>query len=151
MLTNDKPFMELALEQAKTAFNAGEVPVGAVLVCAQNGVISKAHNQTIAQCDPCAHAEILAIQAAAKVLGNHRLKDTTLYVSLEPCAMCAGAIVQARIPRVVYATRDWNAGAGGTVMNILNHPKLNHHVDIDEGIYQKESEALLKEFFNLRR
>jgi tRNA(adenine34) deaminase len=151
MLANDKPYMELALEQAKIAFDAGEVPVGAVLVCAEKGVISKAHNQTIAQTNPCGHAEVLAIQEAAKIMGNHRLSHTTLYVTLEPCAMCAGAIVQARIPRVVFATRDWNAGAAGTVMNILHHPKLNHHARVDEGIYQKESEALLKAFFNLRR
>jgi tRNA(adenine34) deaminase len=151
MLSNDLELMKLAIEQAKIAFSCGEVPVGAVAVCAELGVLSQAHNQTIHLCDPCAHAEIEVIRQAATKLGNHRLTTVTLYVTLEPCAMCAGAIVQARIPRVVFATRDWTAGAAGTVMNLLNHPKLNHHTVIDDGIYQQEAQDLLQSFFKLRR
>jgi tRNA(adenine34) deaminase len=151
MFTNDRTYMALALAEAKKAAHSGEVPVGAVAVCREKGVIAKAHNMSIISCNPCAHAEILAIQTAAQVLGNYRLNSVTLYITLEPCAMCAGAIVQARIPRIVFATRDWQAGAAGTVMNLLNHPRLNHHTQIDEGFYQKESECLLKNFFSLRR
>jgi tRNA(adenine34) deaminase len=151
MLSKDKAWMGLAIEQAQCAFQIGEVPVGAVAVCENLGLLAKAYNQTISACDPCAHAEVTVIRKAAEMLGNHRLSSVTLYVSLEPCAMCAGAIVQARIPRVVYATRDWVAGAAGTVMNLLNHPKLNHHTLIDEGLYQQEAQKLLQDFFKQRR
>ena len=151
MFEKDKFYMTQALEEAKKAYNRGEVPVGAVAVCHERGFIVKAHNRTITQMNPCAHAEILVLQEAALISKNHRLNSITLYTTLEPCAMCAGAIVQARIARLVFATRDWNAGAAGTVMNLLHHPRLNHHTLVDEGIYQQEAKALLNDFFRARR
>lgn len=151
MLSNDSDYMYKALMEAKRAFKRAEVPVGAIAVSATGEILAKAHNQTLHRGDPCAHAEMLVIKKAAKVLGNHRLSGVTIYVTLEPCAMCAGAMVQARIKRLVFATRDWVAGAGGTVVNLLNHPSFNHRVLVDEGWYQKESCDLLQLFFQQRR
>ena len=118
-------FMEMALKEAKKAYKQGEVPVGAVIV--KNGkVISKAYNKTKQKKNATAHAEILAIDKACKKLENERLVDTEMYVTLEPCAMCAGAIVQARIPKVIIGTRDFKSGAANTVLNVLENEKLNH-------------------------
>lgn len=151
MITNDEYWMSLALEQAQLARLRGEVPVGAILVTSAGDCIAKAHNLTRSSIDPCAHAEILAIRQAAIQLANHRLVDTTLYVTLEPCPMCAGAIIQARIARLVFATRDWRAGAAGTRLNLFSHPSSNHHLIIDEGYGATEALVMLQDFFATRR
>lgn len=146
----DRMFMELALEQARLAEQAGEVPIGAVLVVGGQ-VIAAGGNRTITECDPTAHAEIVVLRAAARARGNHRLTDATLYVTLEPCAMCAGAIVQARLARLVYAADDPKAGAVRTVFAILNDPRLNHRLEIHAGVLAEESARLLQTFFAARR
>ncbi|KTC97978.1 tRNA-specific adenosine deaminase [Legionella erythra] len=143
--------MQRAYEQALAAQEAGEVPIGAVLVDSHNQLLSAAGNRVINQTDPCAHAEILAIRDAAQKQGNFRLLNTTLYVTLEPCVMCAGAIVQARIKRLVFAVRDLKAGAAGSVYNLLKGFPLNHAVQIDEGFLEMECSHLLKAFFTTRR
>tara|TARA_B100000989_G_scaffold295225_1_gene275822 strand:+ start:10065 stop:10532 length:468 start_codon:yes stop_codon:yes gene_type:complete len=148
--TRDNDFMALALAQAQLAAEHDEVPIGAVLV-KDDQVIASAYNQTITQCDPSAHAEIVALRAGAQALNNHRLLDTTLYVTLEPCAMCAGAIIQARLKRVVFAAHDPKAGAVESVFNILQNEKLNHRVDYTAGVLAKESVELLQDFFKQRR
>ena len=147
---DDAPWMRQALALAARAGEEGEVPVGAVVV--KNGErIAEGWNQTIAMKDPSAHAEIGALRAAARYLGNHRLLDTTLYVTLEPCAMCAGAIVQARVRRVVYAAADPKAGAAGSVFNVLQCERLNHQVELTAGLLREEAGALLQDFFKARR
>lgn len=143
--------MQQAYEQALHAEKQGEVPVGAVLVGPDHGLLGAGCNQTIQRHDPCAHAEILAIRQACQAIGNHRVSDSTLYITLEPCAMCAGAIVQARLARIVFATRDFKAGAAGSVYNLLQGYPLNHRVQIDEGIMQHECATLLGDFFKARR
>lgn len=151
MQQKDEKWMDLALNEARLAFEQDEVPIGAIAVCAEKGLIAKAHNQTRRDCDPCAHAEIEVLRKAAKALGNYRLKTVTLYVTLEPCAMCAGAIVEARIKRLVFAARDFKAGAAGTVMNIAHHRALNHQVEIADGFRADQSIALLQQFFKNKR
>lgn len=139
-------FMRVALEEAKKAYKQGEVPVGAVIV--RNGkVISKAHNETRQKKNAVAHAEILAIDKACKKLENERLVDTEMYVTLEPCAMCAGAIVQARIPEVMIGTRDLKSGAANTILNVLENEKLNHRAQLRFGIFEEECSEILKTFF----
>lgn len=147
----DKQWMQLAYTLAVNAKKEGEVPVGAVLIDQKNELIGQGWNQTIQNQDPTAHAEIIAIRAAANFLQNHRLLNTTLYVTLEPCCMCAGALIQARVRRIVFATRDFKAGASGSVYNLLSGINLNHQVLIDEGIMQKECGLLLNDFFQTRR
>lgn len=147
---SDILWMEKALELARQAEKKGEVPVGAVLV-KDNKCIAAAHNQREQSGNPIAHAEMLAIQEASQKLGNWRLTDTILYVTLEPCPMCAGTIIQARIPRVVYATTDPKAGAAGTLYNILQDERLNHQVELVRGVCADESSILLKSFFKNRR
>ena len=142
--------MGQALELAKQAAENGEVPVGAILV--RDGVsIAEASNLREQSGSPIAHAEMLVIQAASEEIGNWRFIDTTLYVTLEPCPMCAGAIVLARIPKVVYGTTDPKAGAAGTLYNILQDERLNHRVELVSGVLADESSALLKSFFQERR
>ena len=142
--------MEQALELAKQAAEKGEVPVGAILV--RNDVrIAEASNLREQSGNPIAHAEMLVIQAASEKIGNWRFVDTTLYVTLEPCPMCAGAIVLARIPKVVYGTTDPKSGAAGTLYNILQDERLNHRVELVSGVLANESRALLKSFFQERR
>ena len=141
----DLDWMKKAYSLALEAEQAGEVPVGAVLVSNQNQLLGQGFNQTISNNDPTAHAEVLAIRDAARNTHNYRLSDTTLYVTLEPCVMCAGALLQARIKRLVFATRDLKAGATGSTHNLL------HHVQIDEGVLQYECAALLSDFFKTRR
>ena len=142
--------MGQTLELAKQAAENGEVPVGAILV--RNGVsIAEASNLREQSGSPIAHAEMLVIQAASEKIGNWRFVDTTLYVTLEPCPMCAGAIVLARIPKVVYGTTDPKAGAAGTLYNILQDERLNHRVELVGGVLADESSALLKSFFQERR
>lgn len=146
----DKHFMRLALREAKRAFDEDEVPVGAVVV--QDGrVIARAHNRPIHLHDPSAHAEILALRRAARKLGNYRLTACSLYVTIEPCAMCAGAIVQARLARVIFGARDPKAGAAGSALRVLNHPKLNHQVEIVKGVLEGDCVSILRDFFRLKR
>jgi tRNA(adenine34) deaminase len=142
--------MRQALELAREAERAGEVPVGAVLVSGGQ-VIARGWNRTITDCDPTAHAEIIALREAAKALGNYRLGDVTLYVTIEPCAMCAGAIVQARVARLVYGADDPKGGAVRTCFNLLDHPLLNHRVEVTAGVLADECAALLQTFFATRR
>ena len=150
MNSTDLQYMSRALELARFAEANGEVPVGAVIV-KENQIIGEGWNQPITTHDPSAHAEMLAMRAAAKSLGNYRLLDTTLYVTLEPCAMCAGAMVHARIKRLVYAATDPRAGAAGTLFNIVQHDALNHRVEVTGGVLEEECAALLRNFFRTRR
>ncbi|GJM07433.1 MAG: tRNA-specific adenosine deaminase [marine bacterium B5-7] len=149
-MKTDHDWMQLALEQAKQAEQLGEVPVGAVLVH-NNECIAMAHNEPIRLSDPSAHAELLCMRRAAESLKNYRLNDCTLYVTLEPCAMCAGAMIHARIARLVYATPDPRAGAVDSVLQLLQHPSLNHHVDVTSGVLAEEASQLLKQFFKAKR
>jgi tRNA(adenine34) deaminase len=146
----DDAWMARALALARSAEERAEVPVGAVIV-KDGRVLAEAHNRTITDADPTAHAEALAIRSAAAKLGDWRLLDCTLYVTLEPCAMCAGAIVLARIPRVVYATYDPKAGMGGSLENLLQDARLNHRCEVTTGVRAGESSAMLKAFFRARR
>jgi tRNA(adenine34) deaminase len=146
----DLEFLQLALDEAVAAGRAGEVPVGAVLVY-QEAVLVRAQNRVLRDNDPTAHAEVVALRAAGQLLGNHRLNGCTLYVTLEPCSMCAGALVHARVDRVVYATADPKAGAAGSVLSVINHPRLNHQMQLDSGLLAAESSELLKAFFRERR
>jgi tRNA(adenine34) deaminase len=146
----DEQFMGQALDLARNAEAHGEVPVGAVLV-AGGQVIATGRNCPIECSDPTAHAEIQALRAAARELKNYRLPDTTLYVTLEPCAMCAGAIVHARVARVVYGCADPRGGAAGTVFNVLDCAELNHRVRVTSGVRADECKALLQVFFKTRR
>ncbi|MBY6205416.1 tRNA adenosine(34) deaminase TadA [Halomonas denitrificans] len=147
----DAAWMQRALEVADGAEAAGEVPVGAVLVDAQGSLLAEGANRVIADADPTAHAEIVALRRAAARLGNYRLPGSTLYVTLEPCAMCAGALVHARVERVVFATRDPRAGASGSVFDILDHPMLNHRCRVDEGVLADVAADRLRGFFRARR
>jgi len=142
--------MLLAIERARGAEEHGDVPIGAVLARGEE-VLGAAGNERELRADPTAHAEILAIRAAAEALGGWRLPETTLYVTLEPCAMCAGAIVLARIPHVVYGAPDPKAGAAGSVLDVLAEPALNHRPEVAGGLLEPECAALLREFFNSRR
>lgn len=150
ILDNDILWMEKALALAQEASEKGEVPVGAVLV-KDNTCIAAAHNLREQSGNPIAHAEMLVVQEASQKLGNWRLTGTTLYVTLEPCPMCAGAIVLARIPKVVYAAADPKAGAAGTLYNIVQDERLNHQVELVSGVLAEESSSLLKSFFKSRR
>ena len=142
--------MRLALDVAASAAEHGDVPIGAVL--AKDGeVIAEGANERELRHDPTAHAEILALRAGAGVVGGWRLLDTTLYVTLEPCAMCAGAIVLARVPRVVFAAPDPKAGAAGSVLDVLAEPQLNHRPEVVSGVLEAEASELLREFFRRRR
>jgi tRNA(adenine34) deaminase len=146
----DRRLMALALERAREAEGHGDVPIGAV-VARDGEPLASAGNERELRGDPTAHAEILAIRAAAESLGGWRLPGTTIHVTLEPCAMCAGAIVLARIPEVVYGAPDPKAGAAGSVMNVLADPALNHRPRVTAGVMEDESAALLREFFSARR
>jgi tRNA(adenine34) deaminase len=148
--TLDESFMRRALREAQRAELQGEVPVGAVVV-RDGKVIARAHNRPLGLSDPSAHAEILALRRAAKKLANYRLNGCDLYVTIEPCAMCAGAIIQARLRRVVYGTPDSKAGACGSALAVLNHPKVNHQVEAVSGVLADECAEILREFFRSRR
>lgn len=142
--------MRAALMEARRAYKAEEVPVGAVVV--QDGkVLARGRNRIRGRRDPTAHAEILALRAAGEKLKRERLTEATLYTTLEPCAMCAGALVLARVQRVVYGAHDPKAGAGGSVMDLLRHPKLNHRMDVSGGLLAGTSRRLLRQFFKARR
>ncbi|WP_407306011.1 tRNA adenosine(34) deaminase TadA [Desulfosporosinus sp. SB140] len=143
-------WMRMALLQAQLAFEQGEAPIGAVIVH-NDKVIAEAHNEKEQRNDPTAHAEILAIQRAAETLGSWRLSEATLYVTLEPCPMCAGAIVQARLKRLVYGTMDLKGGATGSVLNVLDYTLWNHRVEILAGVLEEECTDILKRFFKKLR
>lgn len=147
---DDSHWMHLALQEARAALAYEDVPVGAVAI-RDNVVIATGRNQRELDQDPTAHAEMIAIRAAARVVGHWRLDGVTLYCTLEPCAMCAGAMVLARLPRLVFATTDPKAGAGGSVMDIINHPRLNHRVDVTQGVMREEAATLLVDFFKRLR
>lgn len=142
--------MSRALELAGQARDSGEVPVGAVLVH-EGAVIGEGYNQPITLADPSAHAEMQAMRRAARRMDNYRLADATLYVTLEPCAMCAGAMVHARIKRLVYGAADPKTGAAGSVFDLVQDDRLNHQLDVEGGVMKKECGALLKDFFRKRR
>ena len=146
----DEEFMRLALGEARAAIGYGEVPVGAVLVC-DGAVIARGANRTLAEQDASAHAEMLVLRAASAARGAWRLTDCTLYVTLEPCAMCAGAIVLARVGRVVFGAWDEKAGMAGSVEDLLRHPRLNHRPEVRAGVLAEECGALLRSFFQARR
>ncbi len=149
-MPNPTYFMQQALAEARQAEAEGEVPVGAVIVRGEE-IVARAHNQPIGLNDPTAHAEILAMRFAGERLGNYRLSDCDLYVTLEPCAMCAAAMVHARIRRLVYATADPKSGAVRSTMQLLDAPSLNHRVEVEAGLLAEESAAFLQRFFSLRR
>jgi tRNA(adenine34) deaminase len=146
----DEEAMQAALAEARLAQEAGEVPIGAVVVH-QGKIIGRGQNSLLRNLDPTAHAEIIAMRDAAKAIGNYRLVGCTLYVTLEPCAMCAGAMIHARLNRMVYATADPKAGACGSVLAVLNHPQLNHQMQVEQGIAAEESAEMLRAFFRERR
>ncbi len=146
----DERFMGLALEEADRAATAGEVPVGAVVVL-DGRVVARGHNAPVADRDPTAHAEIVALRAAARELGNYRLPDVTLYSTVEPCAMCCGALVHARVARLVYGAADPKAGAVRSLFRLLEDARLNHHVAVTAGVRASECGSRLSEFFRNRR
>ena len=146
----DLDFMHAALDEAHQAAEAGEVPIGAVIV-REGAIIACGQNRVLRSLDPTAHAEIVAMRAAAAALGNYRLLGCTLYVTLEPCSMCAGAMIHARLDRLVFAATDPKAGAAGSVLAVLNHPQLNHQMHVEQGVLAEESSELLRSFFRERR
>lgn len=146
----DSEFMQLALDQARQAWTLGEVPVGAVVV-KDGEVIAVGYNQPIGRHDPTAHAEIVALRAAAEKIGNYRMPGCELYVTLEPCVMCSGAMMHARLARVVYAAQDPKTGAAGSVVNLFAQEQLNHHTEVLGGVMADEASAMLREFFAERR
>ena len=147
----DLDYMHLALAEARAAEAAGEVPVGAIVVSPSGEILARGNNRVLRDHDPTAHAEIVALRAAGLALANYRLLDCTLFCTLEPCAMCAGAILHARIARLVYAAPDPKAGACGSVLSVMNHPALNHRVELASGLLADESSTLLTNFFRARR
>jgi len=147
----DAYFMTQALLQAKEAFKKDEVPVGAVLVDSENRILAREHNRILELCDPTAHAEVLAIRKAAKVVGNYRLTGCKIYTTLEPCPMCSYAIVLARIDTVFVATTDPKTGAAGSCFNFLTDPRLNHKVTVKFGLFKEVASKMLKTFFKARR
>jgi tRNA(adenine34) deaminase len=146
----DGEVLTLALNEARAAAAAGEVPVGAIVV-ANGAVVGRGQNRVLRDLDPTAHAEIVALREAARSLGNYRLSGCEIFVTLEPCAMCAGAMIHARLSRLVYAAADPKAGAVGSVLQVLNHPQLNHQMTVTSGELAEESGELLRSFFRERR
>jgi tRNA(adenine34) deaminase len=146
-----KDYMKMAIEEARRAARMGEVPVGAVLIAHNDDILVRTHNRTITDSDPSAHAEMLAIRQAASRLGNYRLLNTTLYVTVEPCLMCMGAIIHARIQTLVFGTRDPKWGAAGSLYNLGEDRRLNHHTEIIEGLLLEECRDLIQGFFRARR
>jgi len=143
--------MQAAMAEARAAEAAGEVPVGAIIISPAGEVIARGSNRVLCDSDPTAHAEIVAIRSAGSTLGNYRLVGCTLYCTLEPCSMCAGAILHARIARLVYAAADPKAGACGSVIAVMNHPALNHRVELVEGVLAEECGKMLTDFFRAKR
>jgi tRNA(adenine34) deaminase len=149
-MLSDLDYMQLALDEARASADAGEVPIGAILVH-EDKVIARSGNRTIRDNDPTAHAEIVVLREAARALSNYRLAGTTLYVTLEPCSMCAGAMIQARVSRLVYGADDPKGGAVRSCFEVLSHPRLNHRVEVVSCVLADESAALLQSFFAARR
>ena len=149
-MIDNREAMEAALAEAHAAAEAGEVPIGAVIVC-EGEILARGQNSVLRSNDPTAHAEIVALRAAAASLGNYRLNGCTLYVTLEPCAMCAGAMIHARLDRLVFAAADPKAGACGSVLTVLNHPRLNHQMQMEQGVLAEEAAELLRGFFRGKR
>jgi len=146
----DAPYMDLALAEAVKAESAGEVPVGAVIVL-EDEVVARGFNQPISTNDPTAHAEIIALREAGLLLGNYRLPGATMYCTVEPCMMCAGAMIHARLARLVFGTSDPKAGSAGSIYNVLTDPRLNHRVEVVSGIRERTCASLLQDFFAQRR
>jgi tRNA(adenine34) deaminase len=149
-VTPDELLMQAALMEARAAAEAGEVPIGAVVVMGGK-ILARGQNRVLRDVDPTAHAEIVAMRAAALAIGNYRLVDCELYVTLEPCAMCAGAMIHARLGRLVYGAVDPKAGAAGTALEVLNHQKLNHRMEVTSGVLADECAEVLRGFFRERR
>lgn len=147
---DDIACMELALAQARAAGEAGEVPVGAVIV-KDGEIVAQGQNRNLRDHDPTAHAEIVALRQAAARLGNHRLGGCVMFATIEPCAMCAGAMIHARLARLVYGASDPKAGAGGSALEVLNHPRLNHRMEVTPGVLGDRCSELLRQFFESRR
>jgi len=147
---DDAAWMELALEQARLAAEAGEVPVGALII-KDGEIIGQGHNRNLVDNDPTAHAEIVALRQAGARLGNHRLAGCVIFATIEPCAMCAGAMIHARLDRLVYGANDAKAGAAGSLLQVLNHPGLNHHMEITSGVLADKCSEILQEFFRKKR
>jgi tRNA(adenine34) deaminase len=146
----DIEFMQQALAEARESAASGEVPIGAVLVH-EGRILARAGNRTIRDCDPTAHAEIVALREGAKIIGNYRLADTTLYVTVEPCSMCAGAMIQARVPRLVYGAAEPRGGAVQSCFEVLSHPGLNHRVQVTSGVLASDCSHVIQSFFAVRR
>lgn len=149
-MNSDEEWMQYALQLAKKSEERDEVPVGAIIVY-KNKIIGEGWNQPISSNNPTAHAEIMALQDAGEKIGNYRLLDSTMYVTLEPCVMCAGALVHARIAKLVYAVDDQKTGACGSVFNMVQAEELNHNIEIKKGVLEKECQALIKNFFKEKR
>jgi tRNA(adenine34) deaminase len=149
-IVDDQQAMQAALAQARLAGEGGEVPIGAVVV-REGAIVASGQNRVLRDLDPTAHAEIVALRAAGAAIGNYRLNGCTLYVTLEPCSMCAGAMIHARLDRLVFATADPKAGAAGSVLSVLNHPQFNHQMQVEQGILADEAADLLRSFFRERR
>ncbi len=147
---SDEQYMDLALAEALKAESAGEVPVGAIVV-ADGAVVGRGFNQPISTNDPTAHAEMVALREAARTIGNYRLSTVTMYCTVEPCVMCAGAMIHARIARLVFGAPDPKAGSAGSIYNVLTDPRLNHRVEVLSGIRQSECASLLQDFFARHR
>ena len=147
----DENFMDLALSEARRAEGAGEVPVGAVITDTAGNVIARGFNQPISTHDPTAHAEIVAMRAAARLLGNYRLTGLTLYCTMEPCVMCAGAIVHARIQRLVFGAADPRAGAAGSIYDVVRDTRLNHQAEVVAGVRERECREIVQKFFERKR
>jgi tRNA(adenine34) deaminase len=149
-MEDDIQFMRVAIDEARAAAVAGEVPIGAILVH-DGKILARSGNRTIRDCDPTAHAEIVVIREAARLLSNHRMPGTTLYVTIEPCSMCAGTIIQARIPRIVYGADDPKGGAVRSCFEILTNSALNHQVEVVPGVLAADCASILQSFFAARR
>ncbi|HEY6972528.1 MAG TPA: tRNA adenosine(34) deaminase TadA [Candidatus Angelobacter sp.] len=150
LVRDDAAWMRLALEEASLAIRAGEVPVGA-LVIKEGEIIGRGHNRSLLDYDPSAHAEIVALREAAARLRNHRLTGCTMFVTIEPCAMCAGALVHARVARLVYGASDPKAGAVSSLLQVVNHPGLNHKMEVKSGVLERECSEILQKFFQEKR
>lgn len=150
-MNEHETYMELAINEAKKAGQNCEVPIGAIIVDEKGKVLSTAHNSTISLCDPCAHAEILVLRNACSKIGNYRLLDMIIYVTVEPCIMCMGAIIHARLKKLVFGAYDPKWGAAGSLYNFAEDKRLNHKTEIIPGIYEKECKALMQDFFKEKR
>ncbi|MEW5909460.1 MAG: tRNA adenosine(34) deaminase TadA [Thermodesulfobacteriota bacterium] len=151
MSSNHEYYMGLALEEAKQAGKTGEIPIGAVIIDDHGKILARARNRVIERSDPTAHSEILALQEAGQKLGNYRLLNTTLYVSIEPCPMCVGAMVHARVSRLVFGARDLKWGAAGSLYDLCSDTRLNHRIEVVTGVLENQSRELMQQFFQEKR